>query len=115
VYTFVDSKALLQDSALRQINEDYIEKRTRIGLRKKIISPISAQDYFLKNDNSNIEVRFIKDGFYPFKSGMQIYDNKVSFQTIDRQNKIAVIIEDENIYKMHKLTFEFMWENLGNA
>lgn len=43
---------------------------------------------------------------------MQIYDNRISYQTIERENKIAILIEDKNIYQMHKSFFEFMWDSL---
>lgn len=112
VYTFIDMDALQSDPELIAINKEHIKKRVKSGTKKKLIAPLSAQKYFETYDVAMTEVRFLKEDFFPFKSGMQIYDGKVSFQTIDKENRIAVILEDRNIYKMHRLFFEYIWNTL---
>ena len=112
IYTFVDLKST--NEYLKEINDEYSRKRESLGIKKKIIvSDDEESRKFFENFNSEItEVKFIKKEYYPFKTGMQIYSNKVSYQTLDEENKIAVIIEDKHIFEMHKLLFEYMWETL---
>lgn len=112
IYTFADLKAINEN--LKEINEEYSKKRENLGIKKKIIVSDSEENRkFFENFNSRTtQVRFIRKEYYPFKTGMQIYSNKVSYQTLGAENKIAVIIEDKNIYEMHKLFFEYMWETL---
>jgi len=112
IYTFVDLEST--NEYLKEINDEYSKKRESLGIKKKIIVSDSEENRnFFKDFNSEItEVKFIKKEYYPFKTGMQIYSNKVSYQTLEKENKIAVIIEDKNIFQMHKLLFEYMWETL---
>lgn len=112
VYTFIDAESLKDDKILQEINKEYIKKREKRKLNKKIIAPKSSQNFFSNLNINNTKIKFLKDNSIPFKSGLQIYDNKVSFQTINNKNKIALIIEDENIFKMHKLLFEYIWRTL---
>ncbi len=112
IYTFADIKATNEN--LKEINDEYARKRERLGIKKKIIVSDSEENrkFFEGFDNEITQVKFIKKEYYPFKTGMQIYNNKVSYQTLEKENNIAVIIEDRNIYQMHKLFFEYMWETL---
>lgn len=112
IYTFADIKSTNEN--LKEINDEYAKKRERLGIKKKIIVSDSEENrQFFAGFNSEItQVKFIKKDYYPFKTGMQIYSNKISYQTLEKENKIAVIIEDRNIYQMHRLFFEYMWETL---
>ena len=115
IYTFADVKATNEN--LKEINEEYAKKRARTNIKKKVIVSDTQEnrEYFsayTQKHGENTKVKFIKKEYYPFKTGMQIYSNKISYQTLDKENKIAVIIEDRNIYQMHKLFFEYMWETL---
>lgn len=112
IYTFVDVKAT--NETIKEINDEYAKKRERLGIKKRIIVSDNEENrQFFAGFNSEItQVKFIKKEYYPFKTGMQIYANKVSYQTLDKENMMAVIIEDKNIYQMHKLFFEYIWETL---
>jgi len=112
IYTFVDIKAVQEN--LAEINKEYVKKREKAGIKKKIIVADTEENKnFFKNYNKEItDIKFLKKEFYPFQTGMQIYDNKISYQTLTKDNQIAVMIEDKNIFKMHKLFFEYIWESL---
>lgn len=112
IYTYADIQAIEEN--LKEINAEYAKKRERQGVKKKIIVPNTEknQKFFQGFNQETTEIKFIKKEYYPFYSGMQIYDNKISYQTLEKANKIAVIIDDRNIYQMHKLFFEYMWETL---
>jgi hypothetical protein len=54
-------------------------------------------------------MKFIDHRLYPFNSVMQIYEGKVSYITLSDKGMIGVIIQDSNIYQMHKSIFEYVW------
>lgn len=110
IYTLANLKAV--DENLKEINEDYVVKRRRLNIKKKVIvedTPYNRK--FVENFKNDefTKFKFINKKLYPFETIMQIYDNKISYQTIEPENKIAILIEDKNIYQMHKSFFEFMW------
>ncbi len=112
IYTFADIKST--NEHIKEINDAYVKKREQLKVKKKIIVSDSEDNRkFFENFNSEItQVKFIKQEYYPFKTDMQIYTNKVSYQTMEKDNQISIIIEDKNIYQMHRLFFEYMWETL---
>jgi len=109
IYTFADLEAV--EKNLKTINQKYIKQRQQKQNRKKII--VADTEYNRKAlqglDSEFTEYRFLPPEFYNFQSGMQIYDNKVSYQVIEKDKKLAVIIEDKNIYRMNRLLFEYIW------
>ncbi|MFA5131512.1 MAG: helix-turn-helix domain-containing protein [Patescibacteria group bacterium] len=113
IYTFADIEAV--EKNVKEINDAYAKKREKAQIKKRVIvadTPFNRS--YLKNYNGTItEFRFLPKDFYSFNSGVQIYENKVSYQVISAENKMAIIIEDKNIYQMNKLLFEFIWEKLA--
>ena len=110
VYTYSDIYHTGDKS--QKINHDYVKKRINAQIHKKIITPSSNKKLFSGPKQEFTEVRFLENDIVPFKTAMQIYDGKVSYQTLNENNVIAVLIEDENIYSLHKGFFEATWENL---
>ena len=112
IYTVANPGAL--QGNLAKINQNYVKKRLEKGVKKKLILPESARENFNQSEDEYTEIRFLKEEYYYFQTGMQIYDGKISYQTLDSKNNIGVIIEDQNIYSMHKLLFEYIWNSLAN-
>lgn len=109
VYTYADMEEV--DKYIKKINDEYATKRDRLKLQKKIL--LVDSDYTKRvletYQKSNIEIKFVKKASH-FSTIMQIYDNKVSYVTLLPDKMIGVIINDTNIYQMHKTLFESMWE-----
>jgi len=110
ILTIADSRAVREN--LKKINEEYVKKRKEKNITKKLIVPDSVRQEFSSTQDEYTEIRFLKEKYYPFQTGMQIYDNKISFQTLEKNNLLGVIIEDKNIYTTHKLLFEYIWNTL---
>lgn len=112
IYTFADIEAV--EKNLKEINDTYSKKREKLGIKKRIIiadTPFNRN--FLKHFNSQTtEFKFFPPEFYNFNSGVQIYDGKVSYQVISPENKMSIVIEDQNIYQMNKLLFEYLWDKI---
>lgn len=112
IYAFVDLAAL--EGEFGKINKKYAAQREKMKIKKKlIVADIPENRNFFKNfNNETTEVKFIKKEFYHFNSSLQIYNNKISYLTLDQTNTISVIIDDKNIYSLNKLIFEYLWSAL---
>jgi sugar-specific transcriptional regulator TrmB len=112
IYTYADTEAVEQN--VKDINDQYVKRRIEKMIPKKIISldsPFAHEDYS-KNSGPYTEARLIPGPANPFRTGMQIYNNTISYQTLDSKKMIGVIIEDERIARLHKTIFEFIWNSL---
>ncbi len=112
IYTYADLEAVTAE--LKEINARYAKERDKRGIKKKIIVADTEfnHNFFMDYDKTITEIRYLKKEFYQFKTGMQIYDGKISYQVMDGNNKLGIIIHDQHIYEMHKLLFEFIWKKL---
>lgn len=108
IYSYIDNEAV--NRHIPDINKKYIQKRDDLKLKKKMITldtPYMRQRILSLNPNTT-EVRVIP-GKYPFAAVMQIYDNKVSYITLDSEKIIGIIIDNPAIAKMHRALFEYAW------
>ncbi|MEI7764992.1 MAG: helix-turn-helix domain-containing protein [bacterium] len=109
ICSFVDTEAVL--AIYPELNKEYVSKRLKNDVKKKIIStdsPILRE--IVKYDDKNFtEQRIVKKKIH-FATVVMIYDNKVSFITLDPKKNIGIIIEDPDIYKTNKAIFDYIWE-----
>ncbi len=112
IYTYVDVEAALDH--FKKINDEYVAKREKRNIAKKILAADTqrAREYLGEHANSLIDMKLVGKEKIPFGCAMQIYDNKVSYITIGKQegSLIGVIIEDERIANMHKYFFECLYD-----
>ena len=104
----VEAIALYADD----INREYVKKRKARGIQKQgiVLDSKFSREFFKNYDRAVTETRFISHKLYPFKSIIQIYNNKISYMTLTAERLSGVIIEDANIYQMHRFIFEFLWK-----
>lgn len=115
IYTYSDHRNVMK--YISKLNQEYIEKRLKLGLKKKILSPDSPETRKFLSENGRDEIEEAQLTQYKlldslpisFNTVLQIYDNKISYITLLEEKKIGIIIEDENIAKMHKDIFEYNW------
>jgi sugar-specific transcriptional regulator TrmB len=108
----LNKESLDKENEFREVNDLYKKRREKIGIKKRIIrvgiepfhKPSIGSDYQKITD-----IRYI-DKTASFKSSIQIYDNKISFQVITKDQIISIIIEDKHIYEMNKFIFDCLWE-----
>jgi sugar-specific transcriptional regulator TrmB len=110
IYTYADVETIEKYTA--KINQEYRRKRQKLNIKKRVLaldSPFSRK--FMKNyDPESLEIRYIDHRKFPFTSTLQIYDNKVIYISLSKENLIALLIADKNIYQTHKSLFEFHWK-----
>jgi sugar-specific transcriptional regulator TrmB len=109
ILTFADNEAM--NKYYPELNKENVEARKRSNIKKRILSIDTPYVRELaKHDSPEItERRLIPSE--KFSTAMQIYDNKVTYITLDPEKAIGVIIEDHAIYEMQKNIFETLWQN----
>lgn len=110
IYSYVDVEAV--EKNIGEINARYMKKRERLDIYKKLLVPDTPfiRDLYSKEKSLVTEVRAIPMSMTPFQVTMQIYDGKVSYLTLAEDRKLGVIIENPQIYQMHKYLFEMLYE-----
>jgi len=114
ILLFINTDSLNEEEKFKEINEEYKRKRIRRGVKKRILrvgkKPEMAFGTSDDKYDAITEIRYLEKTDLPFKSNVQIYDGKISYQIIDQENIISILIEDKNIYAMNKAWFEMLWE-----
>lgn len=109
ICSFVDTEAVIE--RYPELNKEYVSKRLKNNVKKKIISmDCDLVREISKSDNKDFtEQRVVKNKLH-FATIVMIYDNKISYITLDPKKNIGVIIEDPDIYKTNKAIFDYIWE-----
>lgn len=121
ICTYADMEVVVK--YIDKINKEYMKKRSRIGIKKKVI--MLDNDFtrkYLKNYSSKVsilknyytkltEIKIIDHKSFSFSPIMEIYNDTISYVTLEEKNKIGVIVKNKEIYQMHKALFEFTWNN----
>lgn len=117
IYLFINNDGLSQENLFSKINAEYVKKRQHAKIKKKIIEAGKEPELtFGTTDNAYdavTEIRYLKKLLPSFKSSLQIYDGKISYQIVKGEKMISVLVTDPEIFAMHKAWFEAMWESLG--
>ena len=101
-------------------NARYLEKRINQGVKKKTLKLKESEeyiqnrkDYYPKIDTEKYKkltkTKVLPKDTNPFRTTVQIYDNKVAYLNIRKENIISIIIEDKDIYKLNKNIFDLLW------
>jgi sugar-specific transcriptional regulator TrmB len=114
VYLLINTEAMREEEKFKEINEEYKQKRISGQVKKKILRlGLPPELTFGTADekyDSITEIRYTGKTLPGAKAAIQIYDGKISYQIIDREKIIGILIEDKNIYEINKAWFEMMWE-----
>ena len=97
---------------IAKINDWYVEQREKKGILKRaiLLDTPEARALLATYHKGVTNVKLMKLKAAPFESIMQIYDGKVSYITLSKDQMIGVIIESHAIYEMHKIIFNFNWD-----
>jgi sugar-specific transcriptional regulator TrmB len=110
LYTIADLEAV--EEHVNEINKEYVEERRKRDINKKIlISNTKASRKYIQQQGEELtDTKMLPKKMSRFQTGTQIYDGKVSYFTLRDEPITAMIVEDEDIYDMHKKMFEFLWQ-----
>ena len=109
IYSYADIESI--NKYIPDLNREYVAKRERLKIKKRgIVLDTPFNREFLSSYHKKVtETKFIKLSTPPFQTVMQIYDNKISYLTLDVKKIVGAIITDPHIYQMHKSLFEYLW------
>ncbi len=102
------------------LDVEFVKERIKRGVKKNILTAktpemkkLFEKENTVYNENKGLtEVRHLKKTLKPFGLSMHIYDNKIAYFPQRKDHLIAIIIEDPDIYLMHRQWFEMVWDNL---
>lgn len=111
IYAYSDEDAIL--AYAREINDEYVARRLRAKKAKKLLvldTPATRTYCGQQKKNPLTEARFLPKAVAQFRTGLEIYDDKVLYMTIRPDNIMSVLIRDPDIYAMHRSLFEAVWK-----
>lgn len=114
ILSYIDSEAV--NKQFPDLNKQFILQRKQKQINKRIIAPDSPfiHKHAKELDPKTTQIKTISTPS-PFSTIMYIYDNKVSYISMEAGQIVSMIIEHPKIYQMHKALFETMWQNAKAA
>lgn len=94
-----------------EINKRYIKKRIQLNISKRIILPNTNETtaYVKQAMQAYTEIRVCPTLKGEFYAAMELYDNKVTFCTLNQERVISFIIEDPFVAALQRQQFEALW------
>ena len=109
IYAYANIEPI--EHAAESIISDYRKKRANSSMHVQglILRTPAAERIMTDYDPAHVVFRWLPDDTDMFALEMNIYNGKISYMTYRDTNPIAVIIEDADIYRLHRSTFESLW------
>ncbi len=112
ILTYADLEAITK--YIPALNAEYSALREEQDVKKRglVIDSPEARKFLKSYDGKVTNTKLItaSEGFSPFQTVVQIYDNKVSYITLTDEYLVGVIITDQYIANTHKYLFESLWK-----
>ncbi|MEK9165631.1 MAG: helix-turn-helix domain-containing protein [Patescibacteria group bacterium] len=108
---------ILHEYIPEELMDEYRRKKSDLGLTGRFIVPLSpkAKNYVPEKYTafglSNVpEVKCLPADLFNFFAEMDIYDDKVSIVSLNREEQIGIIIESKAVSKSFSSIFEVLWK-----
>ncbi|MBI2612198.1 hypothetical protein HYW59_00060 [Candidatus Kaiserbacteria bacterium] len=104
---------LAVEKYIAELNREYVRSRERLDVKKNLICADTEMNrtFFRDFKPTLTQIKLVDMPPAPFKTIMQIYDGKISYFTLGAETLIGIIVADSNLYMMHKMLFEKLWES----
>ena len=112
ILTYADIEAI--DQYIREVNAQYVAQREKLGIKKRalILDTPFARNFLRDYHPEVTDIKLVPADVAPFKTIVQVYDNRTSYITLSDKRVLGIIIEDEYIYKMNKFLIEYVWSKV---
>src|SRR4030042_2280768 len=108
IYSFIPADQLFQLFPFEEHKELMASPRVQKKIRAKIIYTSKKGEIYKRKDLANLrEAIFISEKNFPFKAGIDIYDNNVAFYSY-KGAIMGVIIENEDMAETMKTVFNML-------
>ncbi len=111
ILSYTDVEVL--ETHYKDVSDEYLKDREQKGILKKLLlddTPF-VRELYRGSEESYSEVRLIPLGQNPFKVAMQIYDDKVSYLTLNPGKEMGIIIQDTEISSLQRHLFEELYHH----
>ncbi len=112
ILTYADLEAIAK--YIPALNAEYSTMREEQDVKKRglVVDSPEARKFLKSYDGKVTNTKLISasEGFLPFQTVVQIYDNKVSYITLTDEYLMGVIVTDQYIANTHKYLFESLWK-----
>jgi HTH-type transcriptional regulator, sugar sensing transcriptional regulator len=111
IYSFVPLDQMLELFPSKEHGELMASPRVQKNIKAKILyTSKKGQVYKIKDPQNLREAIYIEEKRFPFKCGIDVYDNNLAFYSY-KGAIMGVIIENEDMADTIKTLFEMIWEN----
>ncbi len=111
IYSFVPLDLMLNLFPLKEHGELMASPRVQKKIKAKVLYTSKKGEVYKFKDPQNLrDAIFIDEKKFPFKCGIDVYDNNIAFYSY-KGTIMGVIIENEDMADTLKTLFEMIWEN----
>lgn len=110
IYSYTDVEQV--ETHYKDVVDPYVKDRERKGIMKKLLlddTPF-VRNFYADSKELQSEVRLIEKSENPYKVAIQIYDDKVSYLTLNPGKEMAVIIQDKEIAALQRHLFDQLYK-----
>ncbi len=109
ILTYFDPEAMT--SVFADMNKSYIKQRIKAEVKKRILLPSSEQSKHYKQlmQNAWTDIRLVTNLTMGFGTAVEIYNDKVSFHTLNPEQPMAFIVENSAVAAFHRALFQAQW------
>ncbi len=110
IYSIVDIEGSVK--YLPQIDKRYqlMSKQRKLEKKMLIYNTPNAKKLALKEKSNLLGIRILDSSIKPAYTSMNIYDNKISYLTLRKDDMMGIIIDDPHIYQAQLNMFEYLWK-----
>lgn len=107
----------IQNNELLKFINEYLKKRSNRKIKVRAIMPNTPNSrQFIENDLQVLrETRLVPQEKFPFRSEVNIYNNKMAIMSLQSDILHGVLIESEAIASTEKSVFELAWLGAGKV
>lgn len=110
IYSFIPVDQMLALFPAKEHGELMASPRVQKKIRAKLIYTSKNGHVYKEKDPQNLrEAIYIDEKKFPFKCGVDIYDNKIAFYDY-RGNIMGVLIENDHMADTMRTIFDMIWQ-----
>jgi len=110
IYSYTDVEQV--ETHYKDLVGPYLKERERRQILKKLLldDTTFTRNLYAGAEETQSEVRLIEKSQNPYKVAIQIYDDKVSYVTLNPGKEMAIIIQDKEIAALQQHLFEQLYK-----
>jgi sugar-specific transcriptional regulator TrmB len=87
----------------------FVKKYEKAGIKARYLANLNSKKLLNGLPKSKVKIRYLSEEYFSDVTTI-IYSDKVSIQSLIKDNIYVILIKDRNLAKGYKNYFEFMWK-----